>query len=89
MRLISLRPYVNGYTGFIEDERSYAYFSFPRKGKLKRMLTYKKVDFSDYGHFLAGISRFFPLTGFLKEPVPLESCTIAELDRIFAKISEK
>ncbi|MDY6988421.1 MAG: hypothetical protein SWQ30_10230 [Thermodesulfobacteriota bacterium] len=89
MRIISLRPYVNGYTGFIEDERSYAYFKFPRKGELNRLLIYPKSDYADYGHFLGGITRFFPSTAFLKEPVPLESCTISELDRIFACISKQ
>jgi len=89
MRIISLRPYVNGYTGFIEDEQSYAYFSFPRKGKLTRLIIYNKSDYADYGHFLGGITKFFPLSTFLKEPVPLKSCTIAELDRISAGIYEK
>ncbi|MDY6953181.1 MAG: hypothetical protein SWE60_16865 [Thermodesulfobacteriota bacterium] len=89
MRILSLRSYVNGYTGFIEDEGSYTYFNFPRKGKLNRLLTYPKSDYSDYGHFLGGISRFFPSTAFLKEPVPITSCTMAELDRVFACISKK
>jgi hypothetical protein len=89
MRIISLRAYVNGYTGFIEDEADYAYFNFPRKGRLKRLATYKKKDYSDYGQFLGGMSRFFPSTTFLQEPIPLEFCTIAELDRIFARISER
>ena len=87
MKLICLRSYSNGYTGFIEERDSYVYFTFPRKGKLKKLLKYHKADYENYGHFIGGISRFFPFSFFLKEPVVLESITIKELDKIFRSTS--
>ncbi len=89
MRIISLRSYSSGYAGFIEETDSYVYFNFRRKGKLKRLLKYNKSNYTDYGHFVGGITKFFPYSFFLKKPVPLESCTIEELDRISKQISDR
>jgi len=83
MKLICLRSYSIGYTGFIEERDSYVYFIFPRKGKLKKLLKYHKADYGNYSHFIGGISKFISFSYFLKEPVVLESITIAELDKIF------
>jgi hypothetical protein len=46
-------------------------------------MEFDKSDYTDYGHFLGGITRFFPLSFFLKEPITVESISISELDRIF------
>ena len=83
MKLLYLRCYSNGYTGFVEEKHHYVFFKFPRKGEIKKLLKYNKTDYNNYRHFIIGISRFFPYNLFLQEPVDLESLTIAELDRIF------
>ena len=87
MKLICLRSYSNGYTGFIEEKESYVFFKFPRKGKLEKLLKYHKADYKNYNHFIGDISKFFPFSFFLKEPVALETITIAELDKILRHTS--
>jgi hypothetical protein len=66
----------------MEDETSYVYFSFTSQRGLKELMKFHKSDYEDYGHFVGGITRFFPHNFFFKEPVPIESCTIEELDRV-------
>ena len=87
MRVICLRSYSHGYMGFVEDDTSYTYFNFPRKGKLNALMKFHKSDYVDYGHFVGGITKFFPYNFFLKNPVVIESCTIEELDRISKDMS--
>jgi hypothetical protein len=81
-RILSLRSYVNGYTGFIEEEDRYTFFQLSRNRGLTRIMEFDKSDYTDYGHFLGGITKFFPLNFFLKEPITVESISIPELDRI-------
>ena len=88
VKLICLRSYSHGYMGFVEDEHSYMYFNFPRKGRFKPLMTFNKGDYADYGHFVGGITKFFPYNFFLRNPVVMESCTIEELDRIADSMSE-
>jgi hypothetical protein len=88
MRIICLKSYSNGYTGFIEEKEAYVFFNFSKNGKLTKLLEYNKSDYTGYRHFIANISKFFPSTFFLKEPIPFESLSIAELDRIFEGISD-
>jgi hypothetical protein len=73
--------------GFLEDEKSYVYFNFPRKGVLTEVMRFDKTDYADYGHFMGGITKFFPYNFFLKNPVVIDSCTIEELDRVSEGIS--
>jgi hypothetical protein len=82
VKILSLRSYSNGYTGFIEDKDCYIFFQFSRNGELTKIMEFDKSDYTDYGHFLGGITRFFPLNFFLKEPITIESVSISELDRI-------
>ena len=81
-KILSLRSYVNGYTGFIEEADCYIFFHFSRHGGLTKVMEFDKSDYTDYGHFLGGITRFFPLNFFLKKPITVESISISELDRI-------
>ncbi|MBW2259351.1 MAG: hypothetical protein JRF18_02695 [Deltaproteobacteria bacterium] len=50
-------------------------------------MKFDKSDYTDYGHFLGGIAKFFPLNFFLKELITVESISISELDRIFDQTS--
>jgi hypothetical protein len=88
-RILCLRSYSNGYTGFMEEEDNYTFFQFSRNGKLTRVMEFDKSDYTDYGHFIGGITRFFPATFFLREPIPFESISIRELDRIFKQINDQ
>ncbi len=83
MKIIYLRLYTNGYRGFLEEKECYVFFQFPRGGQLKRLVKYEKSLFSDYRHFVGGISKFMPRLYFLEEPVLIQSVTIEELDRVF------
>jgi hypothetical protein len=82
MKVMCLRSYSHGYSGFLEDGNRYLYFHFPRQGELREVMTFAKEDYADYGHFVGGITKFFPYNFFFKTPVALESCTIEEFDRI-------
>ena len=82
-KILSLRSYAKGYTGFIEEEDRYTFFQFSRNGGLTRIMEFDKSDYTDYGHFLGGITRFYPLNFFMKEPITVESISISELDKIF------
>jgi hypothetical protein len=72
----------------MEEEDNYIFFRFSKNGKLIRVMEFDKNDYTDYGHFLGGITRFFPSTFFLREPIPCESISIRELDRIFKQIND-
>ena len=82
MKIFCLRSYSTGYTGFVEDKDEYAYFQFRRTGVFRKTLTFPKNHFDGYTHFVGRISKFVPLLYFFSEPIPLESFTIQELDRI-------
>lgn len=85
-RVLCLRSYSNGYAGFMEDEQDYIYFNFTRKGGFKEIMRFPRSDYADYGHFVGGITRFFPYNFFLRPPVVIDACTIEELDRISENI---
>jgi hypothetical protein len=82
MKILCLRPYSIGYNGFMEDEICYTYFFFTKKSGLKRVMKFHKSDYESYGHFVGGVTKFFPYNYFLKKPVFIESFTLQELARI-------
>jgi hypothetical protein len=72
----------------MEDETSYLYFSFTHKAGLKELMKFQKSDYESHGHFVGGITKFFPYNFFFREPFSIESCTIEELNRISKHISD-
>jgi hypothetical protein len=82
MKIICIRSYSNGYTGIVEENDRYVLFNLSKKGRLKKINTYNKEEFTDYNHFVGMMSKFIPYSTFLKEPVKIESITIEELDGI-------
>ena len=85
MKIIGLRSYSQGYTGIIEEGDRYSFFILSKKGEVKKILNYYKEDYPTYEHFVGVISKFAPPSFFLKEPIYVQSMTIAELDRIYPK----
>lgn len=85
MKIISLRAYSQGYTGIIEEDDKYAFFILSKKGEAKKNLNYSKEDYPSYEHFVGVINKFAPASFFLKEPIYVESMTIAELDRVYPR----
>ena len=83
-KIISLRSYSQGYTGIIEEDDKYVFFNVSKKEKIKRLLNYKE-DYPTYEHFVGAISKFAPPSFFLKEPIYVESMTIAEIDKMYPK----
>ena len=83
MKIICLRSYSHGYTGFMDELGQYVFSQFPRQGKIKRLFAYDKSDFTGYRHFIGGISKFIPRLFFLERPVPVALMSIQELDSIF------
>lgn len=83
MKIMCLRSYSHGYTGFMEEQDQYVFFQFPRRGKIRRLVTYDKSQFTNYRHFVGGISKFIPHLFFLEQPVAVDLMTIQALDCIF------
>ena len=85
MKIIGLKSYGNGYTGFLEEEDAYVYFIYYRHGKLKKLMKYNKADFTNYAHFVGIMTKFAPASFFLKEPIHLTSLSTTELDNLSSK----
>jgi len=83
MKIMCLRSYSHGYTGFMEEQGQYVFFQFPRRGKIRELLTYDKSQFTGYRHFVGGISKFIPHLFFLEQPIAVDPMTIHALDSIF------
>ncbi|MBW2568021.1 MAG: hypothetical protein JRD93_17665 [Deltaproteobacteria bacterium] len=86
MKIICIKSYSNGYTGIFEEDNRYVLFNISKKGRLKKINTYNKEEYTDYNHFVGMMSKFISYGSFLKEPLKIESITIEELDRVFSKI---
>ena len=67
----------------MEEKSQYVFFQFPRRGKLKRLVTFKKSDYKSYRHFVGGISKFLPYLFFLEQPILIDPLTIHDLDKVF------
>ena len=87
MKLIALKRYTTGYTGFLDEKDSYVFFKFSRKGQLKKLIKYEKSYFVNFQHFMCRITRVFTYSFFLEKPVDLETITIEELDRVHEHLS--
>ena len=82
MKIIGLKPYANGYTGFVEERGRYVFFQFARGGEFKGLVEYDKSDYLDRKRFVSVMARYMPLSNFLEEPVPVDEVTLEALDRI-------
>ncbi len=89
MRVFCIRRYSHGYTGFVEDEDEYAFFQFPRRGKLRKLFAHDKNDYPDYHYFVGAMSKFIPRLFFLEQPIPFEPVTIEQLDKIHKMVSDR
>lgn len=83
MKIIKLRSYSQGYTGIIEENDKYVFFTLSKKGKIKKLINYHKADYPSYEHFVGVIGRFAPPSSFLKEPLYVQSLTMDELNRVY------
>ena len=68
MRIIGLKAYRKGYTGFLENEGAYIFFN-TIKGRYKPIQSYPKHDFESHHHFITLMSKFVNSSFFLKTPV--------------------
>lgn len=84
MKLIGLKKYRHGYTGFLETAHHYAYFQFAR-GKLTLLQHYAKQDFQSPDHFVDVIRKFVHIGFFLQKPVEIESVNERELSGVAAQ----
>ena len=81
MRIIGLKAYNKGYTGFLEKEDAYVFFNTNR-GKYRPVQSYPKSDFESFHHFTALMSKFVNSSFFLKRPVDIAAVDMETLDRI-------
>jgi hypothetical protein len=82
MQILGLMADKSGYRGFVQDRDQYIYFRASSK-QIRKLQAYDTVAFTNHDHFIGLMSRFFPLTGFLPNPLPIDSLSMGELDRIF------
>ena len=87
MKIIGLKSHGNGCRGFLEEEDAYVYFIYNKNEKLKKLMEYKKANFTNYEHFVGIMTKFAPVSFFLKEPIHITELSTAELDNIIPKIS--
>lgn len=81
LRIIGLKAYCKGYTGFLENDESYLFFNTVRGG-FRPVQSYPKEDFESHHHFITLMSKFVKSSFFLKTPVEVSSVDMATLDRI-------
>jgi hypothetical protein len=86
LAVLALAADVRGYRGCLIDDAAYVFFTYTRKGRLRRLKSYPRSDFEDDDHFTAMMRKYLVPSVFLKPPVPIEALTLAELDRVQAII---
>ena len=47
---------------------------------------YQKSDYQDYEHFAAVYGKFEPYMFFLEKPVPIESMTRSNIEKVWVKV---
>ena len=85
MRIIGLKAYRSGYTGFLENDEAYVFFN-TAKGKYRQVQSYPKNDFENFHHFTTLMSKFVNSAFFLKTPVEITAVDMETLDRIYANL---
>jgi hypothetical protein len=78
--------YANGYRGLVEETDAYAFFQFPRNGRLTPLIRYDKTRFPSRHRFVGGMAKFIPRHFFLEKPILLESVSIQEMDDLFHRV---
>jgi len=86
MRIIGLKAYRIGYTGFLENEEAYLFFNMV-KNRFKPVQEYPKDDFESYHHFISLMGKFVRSSFFLKTPVEVSSIDMETLDRIHGNLN--
>ena len=81
LRIIGLKAYRSGYTGFLEDDEAYIFFN-TLKGRYRAVQSYAKTDFDDHHHFKTLMSKFVNSAFFLKTPVEVTAVDMKTLDWI-------
>ena len=84
MKVIALKKYSHGYSGFFEIEDRYVFFHFSN-GRYKVLQQYVKSDFENYDHFVDVIRKFVRSTFFLNCPETISDLNREELDRVYAE----
>lgn len=88
MKILGLKAYRSGYTGFLEESDHYVFFKLSIKG-LKKLQCYDKSEFGGYDHFIGLMSKFFPINHFYRKPIAVDCLTMDEVDRLAAGNARK
>ena len=86
LRIIGLKAYRKGYTGFLENEEAYVFFN-TFKGQYRPVQTYPKKDFESFHHFTTLMSKFATRAFFLKIPVEIAAVDMETLDRVHTSLT--
>jgi hypothetical protein len=89
MKLLGLKSYISGFTGFRETENHYVFFHFSRRGTLRELVRFDKTDFAGPDRFKSVMARFVPLGHFFHTPVVVESLTAQRLARVLKEQNRK
>lgn len=84
MRLIGLKKYRAGFTGFIEGRKHYVYFNYSKKRGYKKLIELNKESFEDHDHFISVMAKFVSMACFFKHPVQIHAMSLDELSKIDA-----
>ena len=85
MRIIGLKAYCKGYTGFVESDDTYTFFNLSR-GRFKPVQAYPKKDFENHHHFITLMSKFMTSSFFLNKPVEVSRIDKDTLDGIHERL---
>ena len=88
VRIIGLKAYRTGYTGFLENDEAYIFFNTAR-GEYRPVQSYPKSDFENYHHFTTLMSKFVNQSFFLKTPVNIARADKETLDKIYADLKAR
>jgi hypothetical protein len=81
LRIIGLKAYNKGYTGFLETDEAYVFFN-TANGQYRPVHSYPKNDFESFHHFTTLMSKFVNSAFFLKTPVDITAVDMQSLERI-------
>lgn len=79
MRIIAPRSYPHGYRGFVEEKDRYVFFVFPRKGKWKDSMEYKKEEFVLKKR---SVDKKRSASSGLKTSLPIQTCWMGRSLRV-------
>ena len=81
MKIIGLKKYRHGYTGFLEHRDRYEYFQFGRE-RYRTLQEFAKSDYENFDHFVSVIRIFGHASIFTEKPIEVDGLDNSSLQRV-------